>query len=72
MNEEDILIPRDKSRVNRTEELLKDKDLFKSIQYAIDGGYCDGYNTVLTAYEHLFGLDERYWQLVKYLSESNC
>lgn len=68
----DCLISRDKSKTIHTENLLKDKDLFKNIQYAIDGGYCDGYNTVLQAYENLFGLDENYWKLVNYLNEMNC
>ena len=41
------------------------------INNTLDIGYCNGYNTVLQAYEELFGLDERYWKLVNYLEKIN-
>jgi len=41
------------------------------ITYYIDSGYCDGYNAVLKAYETLFGLDDKYWQLIDYLNKNN-
>ena len=41
------------------------------VNYTIDLGYCEGYNTVLQAYQELFGLDDRYWQLVNFLEKVN-
>lgn len=41
------------------------------INRTLDIGYCEGYNTVLQAYQELFGLDKRYWQLVNYLDKVN-
>lgn len=46
-------------------------DIKKFINSTLDIGYCNGYNTVLQAYEELFGLDERYWKLVDYLDKVN-
>ena len=65
---------REESRNYHTEDFLKNIKEHSSsiITYYIDGAYCDGYNTVLQAYENLFGLDERYWKLVNYLNEQNC
>lgn len=45
-------------------------DLESFVKQTADGAYCDGYNTVLQAYEELFGLDKNYWKLVKYLEEN--
>ena len=49
----------------------KIQDIRDFINSVLDTGYCDGYNTVLQAYEELFGLDERYWKLVDYLDKVN-
>lgn len=49
----------------------KIQDIRDFINSTLDAGYCDGYNTVLQAYEELFGLDERYWKLVDYLDKVN-
>ena len=46
-------------------------DIKNFINSTLDIGYCNGYNTVLIAYEKLFGLDERYWKLVNYLEQLN-
>lgn len=65
---------RQESREYYTKKFLENMNDKASsmITYYIDGGYCDGYNTVLQAYENLFGIDERYWKLVNYLNENNC
>lgn len=65
---------RKESRENYTEEFINnliDKSA-SMITYYIDGAYLDGYNTVLQAYENLFGLDENYWKLIDYLNKNNC
>lgn len=46
------------------------QDLNCWLEHIIKGGYIDGYNTVLQAYENLFGLDERYWKLVNFLNKN--
>jgi hypothetical protein len=68
-----MLKGREQSReywTNKFFEIHKD-DIYAYIKNACDGAYCDGYNTVLQAYEELFGLDERYWKLVDYLDKVN-
>lgn len=45
-------------------------DFKSSLESAIDGGYCYGYNIVLSAIESVFGgLTEEYWKIVNKLEE---
>lgn len=45
-------------------------DFRSSLESAIDGGYCYGYNIVLSAIESVFGgLTEEYWKIVNKLEE---
>ena len=46
------------------------RDFRSSLESAIDGGYCYGYNIVLSAIESVFGgLTEEYWKIVNKLEE---
>ena len=45
------------------------RDFRSSLENAIDGSYCYGYNIVLSAIESLFGLTENYWKIVNKLEE---
>ena len=46
------------------------RDFRSSLENAIDGSYCYGYNIVLSAIESVFGgLTEEYWKIVKKLEE---
>lgn len=64
---------RQSSRRFWTQKILNNKtqNIKDFINSTLDVGYCNGYNTVLQAYQELFGLDERYWQLVNYLDKVN-
>ena len=45
-------------------------DFRSSLENAIDGSYCYGYNIVLSAIESVFGgLTEEYWKVVNKLKE---
>lgn len=47
-----------------------DRDFRSSLENAIDGSYCYGYNIVLSAIESVFGgLTEEYWKIVNKLEE---
>ena len=47
-----------------------DRDFRSSLENAIDGSYCYGYNIVLSAVESVFGgLTEEYWKIVNKLEE---
>ena len=46
------------------------RDFRSSLENAIDGSYCYGYNIVLSAIESVFGgLTEEYWKVVNKLEE---
>ena len=46
------------------------RDFRSSLENAIDGSYCYGYNIVLSAIESVFGgLTEEYWKIVNKLEE---
>ena len=47
------------------------RDFRSSLENAIDGSYCYGYNIVLSAIESVFfgGLTEEYWKVVNKLKE---
>ena len=45
------------------------RDFRSSLENAIDGSYCYGYNIVLSAIESVFGLTENYWKIVNKLEE---
>ena len=46
------------------------RDFRSSLENAIDGAYCYGYNIVLSAIESVFGgLTEEYWKVVNKLEE---
>lgn len=46
------------------------RDFRGSLENAIDGSYCYGYNIVLSAIESVFGgLTEEYWKVVNKLKE---
>ena len=46
------------------------RDFRSSLENAIDGSYCYGYNIVLSAIESVFGgLTEEYWKIVNKLKE---
>lgn len=46
------------------------RDFRSSLESAIGGGYCYGYNIVLSAIESVFGgLTEEYWKIVNKLEE---
>ena len=46
------------------------RDFRSSLENAIDGSYCYGYNIVLSAVESVFGgLTEEYWKIVNKLEE---
>ena len=46
------------------------RDFRSSLENAIDGSYCYGYNIVLSAIESVFGgLTEEYWKIVNKLQE---
>lgn len=45
------------------------RDFRSSLENAIDGSYCYGYNIVLSAVESVFGLTENYWKIVNKLEE---
>lgn len=48
------------------------RDFRSSLENAIDGAYCYGYNIVLSAIESVFGgLTEEYWKIVNKLKEWN-
>ena len=48
------------------------RDFRSSLENAIDGSYCYGYNIVLSAIESVFGgLTEEYWKVVNKLEEWN-
>lgn len=63
---------RDESKKYHVKKLFENhsQDINYWLENIVDAGYCDGYNTVLQAYEDLFGLDERYWKLVNYLDKN--
>lgn len=46
------------------------RDFRSSLEDAIDGSYCYGYNIVLSAIESVFGgLTEEYWKVINKLKE---
>ena len=46
------------------------RDFRSSLENAIDGSYCYGYNIVLSSIESVFGgLTEEYWKVVNKLKE---
>lgn len=45
------------------------RDFRSSLENAIDGSYCYGYNIVLSAIESVFGITENYWKIVNKLEE---
>lgn len=46
------------------------RDFRSSLENAVDGSYCYGYNIVLSAIESVFGgLTEEYWKVINKLQE---
>ena len=42
----------------------------KEASYFISSAYWDGCYAILSAYENLYGRDERYWKLIGYLDKN--
>lgn len=71
MKEKNELISLDKAKEIYTNKFFENHtdEMKNAFEHMIIGAYHSGYNTVLMAYENLFGLDENYWKLVDYLDK---